>query len=299
MQISEHVYFYLGKGVSSNSCVIRNKKQILVDPGTNLRRPPFLFQQMKKDGLVLQKIDEIWLTHAHPDHIAATWTLQKKFGFAIVSSSKAKEVLASPSPLYDFIKKEQKEIDKVKKFIGFGWKWIIPPIKWLFRVHADLTARSMCGGTWKPLEITKTYEEFQSPEIEILSLPGHTLDEVGIWVKDDKVLITGDLIAGGGPVLNMPSSDLDLASESIQKIESLSPETIVCGHGPVVYQQDVERTLAQAKGQIQKYRNLIKAHFPMHTFRQVMALYRSLPFQIYPLERWVLFSVLLKSAMKE
>ena len=66
-------------------------------------------------------------------------------------------------------------------------------------------------------------------------MPGHNQDEVGIWVKKDRVLITGDLIAGGGPILNMPTSDLTLASQSTKKIENLSPKTIICGHGPVLY----------------------------------------------------------------
>lgn len=298
MQISEYVYFYPGKRVSSNSSLILGKKQILVDPGIPLRKPSLL-KQLEKDKIDLEKIDEIWLTHAHPDHVPCAWGLREKFGYGIICSSKAKEILASSSPLYAFIRKEQKEIDKLRKFIGSGWRWVIPPIKWLFRVHAGLTTRSMCEGTWKPLEIARTYKEIHDPEIEILSLPGHTEDEIGIWIKENRVLITGDLIAGGGPVLNMPSSDLDLAFNSIKKIEGLSPEIIVCGHGPVLYKQDIEEVLTRAKAQVQEYKGLIKTHFPMHSFKETMAFYRLLPYQIYPLERWVLFSVLLKSAMKE
>jgi len=114
MQISEHVYFYLSKGVSSNSSLVLGKKQILVDSRTNLKRSSFLFQQIRNDGLDPEKIDEIWLTHAHPDHVACAWKIQKKLKCKIISSQKAKEILAFPSPLYTFIRKEQKEIDKLR-----------------------------------------------------------------------------------------------------------------------------------------------------------------------------------------
>ena len=298
MRVSKHVYFYLGKGISSNSSIIKNSRLILVDPGTNLRRFSSLFQEIKKDGLNPKKIREIWLTHAHPDHLASAEKIQKKLKCKIICSRKAKEILVSSSPFHTFVKKEEEEIEKLRKILGFGWKWVVSPIKWLFRFNAGLTTRAMCCGIWKPLKIAKTYDEIENPEVEIPPLSGHTPDEVGIWIKKEKILITGDLLAIRGPVLNMPSSNLKSASESIRKISNLSPKAIICGHGPILYEKEIKKSLDKAKKQIRDYQRLIETHFPLHTFREVIKFYRLLPRQIPFLERWVLFFILLKSAFE-
>ncbi len=70
---------------------------------------------------------------------------------------------------------------------------------------------------------------------EILLTPGHTRTNLSVWVAQDRVLFTGDCVvreylpnldAGG-------SEDWKLWLDSLDRIESLKPEFIVGGHGPV------------------------------------------------------------------
>ncbi|MGC9118821.1 MAG: MBL fold metallo-hydrolase [Thermoproteus sp.] len=70
--------------------------------------------------------------------------------------------------------------------------------------------------------------------IEVVDLRGHTFGHVGYLVEG--VLYAGDAIFGdmvlkryGVPYLN----DVDLFLASLDRIESLEPETLVMGHGPV------------------------------------------------------------------
>lgn len=78
--------------------------------------------------------------------------------------------------------------------------------------------------------------------VEVLLTPGHTDTNVSVWVPEDRVLYVGDCLT------NQFAPNLDAADglsswqewlKSLDRIEALQPEVVVCGHGPVEFGADV------------------------------------------------------------
>lgn len=72
--------------------------------------------------------------------------------------------------------------------------------------------------------------------IKAIYTPGHTNDHCcfslsRLLVKDELTLFTGDCILGQGSCI---FDDLEALMESLEKIKSLKPSRLYCGHGPVV-----------------------------------------------------------------
>jgi len=78
--------------------------------------------------------------------------------------------------------------------------------------------------------------------VAILLTPGHTPTNLSVWVPDDRVLFTGDcLISEYLPNLDAGTpADWQLWLESIRRIESLHPATVVPGHGPVARGDEIQ-----------------------------------------------------------
>lgn len=77
---------------------------------------------------------------------------------------------------------------------------------------------------------------------EVLLTPGHTPTNLSVWVPGDEVLFTGDCLireylpnldAGGPP-------DWHTWLQSLERLKSLHPRTVVAGHGPVARAIEVE-----------------------------------------------------------
>lgn len=78
--------------------------------------------------------------------------------------------------------------------------------------------------------------------VEILLTPGHTNTNLSVWVPGDGVLYVGDCLT------NQFAPNLDAADglpswqewlKSLDRIQALQPEVVVCGHGPVEFGADV------------------------------------------------------------
>jgi hydroxyacylglutathione hydrolase len=90
MKLTDGLYAYVWKG-SDNNCnsyvfanVLKGNKHIIIDPGhivtPYLREPAFemLVKAIDKDGLKVEDIGLVLLTHAHPDHVEAAGILKDK-----------------------------------------------------------------------------------------------------------------------------------------------------------------------------------------------------------------------------
>jgi hydroxyacylglutathione hydrolase len=95
MKLTENLYAYVWKG-NDNNCntfmfadVLNSKKHIIIDPGhvvtPYLHEPAYemLIKEIAKDGLKVEDIGLILLTHAHPDHVEAAKKLKEKSGAKI------------------------------------------------------------------------------------------------------------------------------------------------------------------------------------------------------------------------
>ncbi|MDD5701895.1 MAG: MBL fold metallo-hydrolase [Dehalococcoidales bacterium] len=104
MKLADNLYAYIWKG-NDNNCnsyifagVLKNDKHIIIDPGhiitPYLREPAFeiLTREIENDGLKIEDIGLIIITHAHPDHVEAAGKFQDK-NKALVALHKDEEAI--------------------------------------------------------------------------------------------------------------------------------------------------------------------------------------------------------------
>ncbi|MGH3912823.1 MAG: MBL fold metallo-hydrolase [Pseudonocardiaceae bacterium] len=73
--------------------------------------------------------------------------------------------------------------------------------------------------------------------------PAHTTNDVVVWLPDDEVLFSGDVVLSEAtPFTLMGSVRGSLAA--VEELSRLGARTVVCGHGPVAGPQVFEQTLA-------------------------------------------------------
>lgn len=269
MKIAKHIYFYKVPELkdlitSSNTIVIvGGKDQILIDPGIDLRNKwNYLLEKMGQDGLDIKKTTQVWLTHNHPDHAQLVKNVIEESGAKLCCHRLGQEILEARRP---FLKMEARHImdgGKFYKLIFRSTKFrpnLIPELKNLFkffklrRLKIDIF---FSGGEELAVNGLKVY---------VLSLAGHSPDEIGFWIPKEETLIVGDLIHpvdnGQGdrsrfPVFNTFSADAQKAKESIEKMLELKnwslfilpkiirPTILLPAHGePVTGKESIQELL--------------------------------------------------------
>jgi hydroxyacylglutathione hydrolase len=94
MKLTDNLYAYVWQGNDNNcnSYLFANtlgRRHILIDPGhiitPYLKEPGFdtLVKNIENDGLKVEDIGMVFITHAHPDHIEAARKFQEKNGAKI------------------------------------------------------------------------------------------------------------------------------------------------------------------------------------------------------------------------
>lgn len=72
--------------------------------------------------------------------------------------------------------------------------------------------------------------------LRFVELPGHSDDGIGVYIVEDEVLFAGDVWM---PIPHIVDGDPDVMRESLRKIESLTIENVVQGHGEVILRGEV------------------------------------------------------------
>ncbi len=72
--------------------------------------------------------------------------------------------------------------------------------------------------------------------LQLLSLPGHSPDGLGVLVLEDRVLFSGDAMM---PLPHLVNGDLEAMTASLKRIPRLKLENVVQGHGEVVLRGEI------------------------------------------------------------
>jgi glyoxylase-like metal-dependent hydrolase (beta-lactamase superfamily II) len=270
VKLTEVFYFYpSGKKCCAHTYVIWGKeKKVLIDIGRN-QKIDKLAQAMKVDGLDLEKINEIWITHAHPDH-ATIAPLVKRLNCLVRCHPKAVEILTASSPWTVLLDKQvkiagdwRKQIYSIPGFIArIGLKWTYG--KW----HLSLSKSQI--QPFKDREVI----DFSGHKLGVFFSPGHSDTEVAFWLKKDKILVSGDLIRTDKkiviPSINTFGADLAQAVKNIRRYNRMARrgliDTIAPGHGGLVL-RDRDRVLYLFAGILRtckKLRKRAKRFFKKH-----------------------------------
>lgn len=309
MWISDTVFLIEGRIVCSNSILVRRYdfklgiyKQILIDPGTTRWDNLHSLLYKLKIGTGLSKIDEIWATHAHPDHVQAAQALKLLNPQTKLSAHPiAKRILENPHPIIAFLCQQKESISPLLKTL-FKENIYKPKI-----INGIMLALSRWGANiittdWHKVKIDHTFKNGEIINgIKVIYLPGHTPEEVGFFIQDEEILITGDLLTqrNGMPrvALNVPASDIDTALKSLKIMQQFNPKLIIPAHGRIIRNPKsvISKCIEMTQGlRAYAYDVLRTASSPY----QVLAKYSILLPTKYSLEqRLNMLGVLAKSAM--
>lgn len=72
---------------------------------------------------------------------------------------------------------------------------------------------------------------------KLFPLPGHTPDNIGVFIEEDEVLITGDAVMA---IPIIADGDWEQEIQTLEYIKELQPDTVVQGHGEVILRGEVD-----------------------------------------------------------
>jgi glyoxylase-like metal-dependent hydrolase (beta-lactamase superfamily II) len=140
------------------------------------------------------------LTHGHFDHVPDVAKIKRRFGCPIGCHPETAPMISDP-----------------EFFRGFGFQLELEP------AQADLM-----------IEETPA-RKFLGLEMQVLEVPGHCPGSLCFFLRDERLLIGGDvLFAGGVGRWDLPGGDADVLFEGIRnKLFPLGDDVLVLpGHGP-------------------------------------------------------------------
>ena len=76
--------------------------------------------------------------------------------------------------------------------------------------------------------------------MELLYLPGHTIDGIGVLIRSERVLFSGDAVM---PLPSFVWGDRDQLIQSLQRVKSMDLEHIVQGHGDVLLRGEMAEVI--------------------------------------------------------
>jgi glyoxylase-like metal-dependent hydrolase (beta-lactamase superfamily II) len=255
MRVTEGIYFYEGDKVdqshkgyfhyyrgmaASNFLVIPGKRQLMIDSG--IPEGPHLSRvkaELRQDKIKLEQTNEIFFSHAHPDH-----TLWAK---KLYEQSKGKIKLALHGADLDMT---QSDVYFFRKFFNYP-PYVLSDIfqapEWLVMfflrlIHMDFGS----------LKIERTLTDGQvipsgAGDIVVKSMPAHSPGHVGYYFTDRNTFYSGDLFdlrcTEGGSIL-AANSNYDQIFKDIQTIRGLNIRTLIPGHGsPIKGKKAISATL--------------------------------------------------------
>jgi glyoxylase-like metal-dependent hydrolase (beta-lactamase superfamily II) len=187
--------------------VLRGKApHVLIDPGhiyNELGEPchDSLGQAMEKDGLRMEDVGLVILTHTHPDHFEASGEVVKKSGALLTLSREEEKYYSSTAT----------------EFYGmYGRKPVeLSPSFYLKEGELKLGKDGLA--------------------IRILLTPGHSPGSISLYLPQEKILISGDVVffASVGRT-DLPGGSSLLLRKSIDQLSQLDVECLVPGHSTEV-----------------------------------------------------------------
>lgn len=208
------------------------KEVILIDCGyPNFL--PLIKNAAKANGINLDKLTKIIITHHDFDHMGALAEFKREYPQIEILSSIDEEKyisgkerslrLQQAESIYDTLPEDEKE--NSKKFHQL--------LESIENTDVDVRLKDKdsflwCGG------------------VEIVSTPGHMPGHISIYLKDSKTLISGDALVIEDDKLSIanPKYTLDIAQakNSIKKLLNYEIDRIICYHGGI-YTKNIKESL--------------------------------------------------------
>ncbi|MBS5956427.1 MAG: MBL fold metallo-hydrolase [Clostridiales bacterium] len=185
---------------------------------------PMLEEAMQKIGFSLSMLTKIIITHHDYDHMGALHEITQKYPqIEVLCSEEQAPYITGKCKSLRLQQAEdlQDTLPEDKKEYGKEFQKLIASVKPVDKVTVIEGGAILpyCGG------------------IEVVDTKGHMPGHISLYVKKEKVLITGDalVIVNGKLYMALPQYALNMeeAKDSVRKLKGYDIETIICYHGGV------------------------------------------------------------------
>jgi len=211
-KVSENIWCFFGKtevpskengGFMANSCYIKAKDSyILLDTGANYNFAKQAYEAMQK--IEDLKVSTIIITHEHDDHWMGNSFYKDRFNSTIYAPKSINENYNENSKprIFEILDKNEMENTKV--------------------IKADVVVsdEKVINISDKTIKIIPT------------KLTAHTKDDLIVYLPDEKVIFTGDIIMNQRVTSNRDGSVIGTL-KAIDLINSYDWNTLIAGHGTI------------------------------------------------------------------
>ncbi|MGJ0366035.1 MBL fold metallo-hydrolase [Aliarcobacter cryaerophilus] len=211
-KVSENIWCFFGKtevpskengGFMANSCYIKAKDSyILIDTGANYNFAKQAYEAMQK--IEDLKVSTIIITHEHDDHWMGNSFYKDRFNSTIYAPKSINENYNENSKprIFEILDKNEMENTKV--------------------IKADVVVNDekVINISDKTIKIIPT------------KLTAHTKDDLIVYLPDEKVIFTGDIIMNQRVTSNRDGSVIGTL-KAIDLINSYDWNTLIAGHGTI------------------------------------------------------------------
>ncbi|MCT7433065.1 MBL fold metallo-hydrolase [Aliarcobacter cryaerophilus] len=211
-KVSENIWCFFGKtevpskengGFMANSCYIKAKDSyILIDTGANYNFAKQAYEAMQK--IEDLKVSTIIITHEHDDHWMGNSFYKDRFNSTIYAPKSINENYNENSTprIFEILDKNEMENTKV--------------------IKADVVVsdEKVINISDKTIKIIPT------------KLTAHTKDDLIVYLPDEKVIFTGDIIMNQRVTSNRDGSVIGTL-KAIDLINSYDWNTLIAGHGTI------------------------------------------------------------------
>ncbi len=201
--------------LGANVFFLLDSKLTIVDTGFKGRAMQIL-KEARLHGYRASDITNIIITHHHADHMGSLAELKKLSGARVIAHS-------ADAPYIDGTQPQPGPSRPA----------------WLGKALSPCPGLWGCAPSGVDIPVNDNDELPILGGIKVLHTPGHTPGSISLYLKQEKALIVGDLLANRFG-LSLPSRmfTVDLAQEieSIKRILSLDFEVVCFGHGPPLTQ---------------------------------------------------------------
>ncbi len=91
--------------------------------------------------------------------------------------------------------------------------------------------------------------------LTLLPLPGHSADNIGVLVEEDRVLFAGDVFM---PMPYVVDGDVDDMTSSLKKIGKMGLENVVQGHGDIVLRGEIDAAIKENLTYLSNIRKVVR-----------------------------------------
>ncbi len=105
--------------------------------------------------------------------------------------------------------------------------------------------------------------------LTLIPLPGHSADNLGVLVEEDRVLFTGDVCM---PLPYIVDGNIDDMIASLKKISKMGLENIIQGHGDIVLRGEIDGAIRENLAYLSAIRKVVRKagrrKYPLDVLRE-------------------------------